>query len=118
MLTAAGRKARVGTPLDCIRCGRREMPEDFEPYKRTPVFSEATIPEGLRRTHATKRGVWGLIQVSRGRLDYYIHAPLEAHEVVTPERAAVVVPEVEHHVAAAGPVSFAVEFWRRAREHR
>ena len=38
------------------------------PYKRTPVFDETTLPDGLRREHRTKAGVWGIIRVLEGRL--------------------------------------------------
>ena len=41
-----------------------------EPYRRTPVFDENTLPAGLRREHRTKPGVWGIIRVFEGRLRY------------------------------------------------
>ena len=115
VLTPEGRQSRVGTPLDCVLCDRREFPEGFEPYQRTPTFTEATIPDALLRKHATKRGVWALLHVCHGRLEVHLHAPFETQEVVTPDDAGVIVAEVEHHVAAAGPVEFFVEFWRSPR---
>ena len=41
---------------------------ELTPYKRTPSFSEATVPAGLLADHATKEGVWALIQVEDGAL--------------------------------------------------
>jgi hypothetical protein len=38
-------------------------PTVAEPYRRTPVFDENTLPAGLRRAHRTKPGVWGVIRV-------------------------------------------------------
>ncbi len=112
VLTPEGRASRLGTLLDCVRCDGSEIPDGFAPYRRTPEFTEETIPAALRGTHATKRGVWGRILVSRGRLAYHVHAPFDRSEVLTPDAPGIVLPEVEHHVAPDGPVAFCVEFWR------
>jgi len=114
VLSEEGRRARLGSELDCVQCDRREIPPGYEPYRKTPVFDEKTIPAGLLRNHTTKRGIWARIRVTRGRLDYFLHGPFEVHERLTPAAPGIVVPEVEHHVAAAGPVSFQVEFLRPA----
>ena len=111
--SAEERETRIGSDLDCVRCDRSELPEDFEPYQRTPCFTESTLPDALQRAHTTKLGIWALICVSRGRLDYHIHAPFDRHEVLAPDTAGVVLPEVEHHVTASEPVEFFVEFWKR-----
>lgn len=112
VLTPEGRQSRIGAALDCLRCDGGEMPAGHEPYHRTAEFTEDSIPKGLLGTHSTKRGVWGLIHVSRGRLDYHVHAPFGRCDVLTPDSPGVVLPEVEHHVAPSGPVAFFVEFWR------
>ena len=107
------REARIGSPLNCVRCDRLELPEGFEPYRRTPSFTEATTPEALHRDHATKSGIWGLIHVAQGRLDYHVHPPLARHDVLTSASPGVIAPEVRHRVSASEPVEFCVEFWRR-----
>lgn len=117
VLTAEGRASRVGADLDCVRCDRREMPEGYAPYRRTQAFTNDSIPEALLKNHATKRGVWGLIHVARGRLEYRVAAPCEAVETLAPGSVGVVLPEVEHCVAPLGPVAFVVEFWRRPTSH-
>jgi tellurite resistance-related uncharacterized protein len=89
------------------------MPKSHAPYQRTPDFDAESVPAALRRRHTTKAGVWALIHVTRGALDYHVHEPFERHEVLTPEAPGVVLPEVEHHVAPTGDVSFYVEFWRK-----
>ncbi|MGH7342111.1 MAG: DUF1971 domain-containing protein, partial [Candidatus Rokuibacteriota bacterium] len=60
--------------------------------------------------------VWARIHVSRGRLEYHVHAPFGTREVLEPGASGVVPPEVEHHVAPLGDVEFFVEFWRRPQE--
>lgn len=111
-----GRAAQLGTDRDCLRCDRRELPDGYAPHQRTPDFSETTIPEALLSEHSTKRGVWALIHVARGQLEYITEAPFHSREVLGPSLRGVVLPEVEHRVAPLGEVEFFVEFWRAARE--
>jgi tellurite methyltransferase len=111
--TEEGRASRIGTMLDCVRCDRREMPDGFAPYRRTASFTEASIPDALRGRHSTKRGVWALIHVTRGRLGYRVFEPFDIEEVLEPGTKGVVIAEVEHAVTPLGEVDFFVEFWRR-----
>jgi len=115
VLTAEGRESRLGADLDCVQCDRTEMPPDYEPYRRTPQFDESSVPEALLRSHATKRGIWALIHVSHGSLEYHLHEPFDRSEGLTSESPGIVLPEVEHHIVTSRPVSFHVEFWRPAR---
>ena len=90
----------------------KALPGSVAPYKRTPVFSETTVPDGLRREHATKAGVWGLIHVESGRLRYEIAGSGEAVELSSDSPPGVIEPEVLHSVAPVGEVRFFVEFHR------
>lgn len=114
VLTAEGRRSRIGSELDCVRCDRREIPRGYEPFRRTPVFDESTVPAGLLRHHTTKRGIWARIHVTHGSLDYFLHEPFDLRERLTPPSPGIVLPEVEHHVEPSGPVAFFVEFLRPA----
>jgi len=60
--------------MDCVRCDRFEMPDDFKAYRKTAEFNERTVPQSLRRDHSTKPGVWAKIQVIEGKLNYRIGA--------------------------------------------
>ena len=44
----------------------KDIPENFEHYKSTPVFNETSIPAGLLKAHKTKEGAWGKIVVLSG----------------------------------------------------
>lgn len=112
VLTSEGRESKLGTSIDCVMCDRRKIPEGFEPYRRTPSFSEQSVPKGLLHAHSTKRGVWALILVARGHLEYLLHEPFNEQQVVTALRPGVILPEVQHHVSPMGDVDFCVEFWR------
>lgn len=112
VLTQEGRASKIGTELDCPLCDRSEMPEGFAPYQRTPDFTEGSIPKGLLKVHSTKRGVWALIHVVRGQLEYSVHEPVNRNQLVSLESPGIILPEVPHHVGPIGDVEFWVEFWR------
>lgn len=85
------------------------LPSGLKPYRRTPLFDQASIPAGLRREHRTKAGVWALIHVVEGNLLYRILAPRE-ERVLSPGTPGVVAPEQPHEVEPLGEVRFYVEF--------
>lgn len=87
----------------------------LEPYKRTALFTESTVPAGLLQNHSTKEGVWGLIRVLSGQLIYRITDPRREarEEILTPTgEPGLVVPTLLHCVEPQGNVEFFVEFWR------
>ncbi len=85
------------------------LPNGLEPYRRTPLFDQDSLPAGLRREHRTKAGVWALIHVVEGRLLYRILAPREEC-VLSPGTPGIVAPEQPHEVEPLGAVRFFVEF--------
>ncbi len=88
----------------------KTLPADVRPYQRTPEFNEATIPPGLLRDHSTKSGVWGVIHVLDGELEYHILQPIEEHHVLRPGMDGIVEPAMKHQVSAPRAVRFYVEF--------
>lgn len=88
----------------------KTLPANAVAYLRTALFTNATVPQALLREHRTKPGVWGLIQVERGALEYAI-AGGETHRL-TPGHPGVVEPAVTHHVTPIGETAFFVEFYR------
>jgi len=89
----------------------KRLPPGLAAYSRTKTFTEETVPASLLNDHATKPGVWGLITVEAGRLDYTIAATGET-VTLEPGTPGVVEPEVTHKVTPLGAVTFHVEFWR------
>ena len=88
------------------------MPRRQAAYRRTPDFDETSTPEALRKQHSTKPGVWGLIHVCEGALEYHVHEPTPESQRLTPGQPGIVLPEVSHHVETPEPVRFYIEFWR------
>lgn len=108
--TGAGRAAKLGFELDCVRCDRLELPDGLRESRRTPVFTETSIPPGLRRDHATGTGVWALIHVVEGRLRYTITDPVEHAVDLGPGTPGVVAPGMRHHIEPLGAVRFFLAF--------
>lgn len=89
------------------------LPASAQPYKRTPTFTEATIPLGLRKDHSTKDGTWGLIHVEQGRLRYVVadtRRPCTERILTADAEPGTVEPTILHHVEPLGQVRFYVEF--------
>ncbi|MEJ5977741.1 DUF1971 domain-containing protein [Novosphingobium sp. PS1R-30] len=96
-----------------------QLPPGLEAYKRTPEFTETSVPAGLRADHTTKEGTWGLIEVEQGSLIYRVTDPRRAasERVLTPDsEPGVVEPTIRHHVEPLGAVRFRVTFLRKPTE--
>lgn len=97
--------------------GAMRLPAKAQPYRRTEVFTERTVPSGLLSAHSTKDGAWALIHVLDGRLAYRIRDPrrLASETVLTPaDPPGVIEPTILHEVEPLGSVRFYVEFHRLA----
>jgi tellurite resistance-related uncharacterized protein len=103
----AGRQAHLGSALECLYCDMASLPDGLATYKRTPSFSESTVPAGLLADHRTKPQVWARIIVEDGKLEYTCD---RGTFVLRPGIDGVVEPERSHHVRPLGPVRFHVEF--------
>ncbi len=90
----------------------KELPTNTNAYKKTPLFTNESIPSGLLKTHTTKAGTWGKICVKKGKLLYVIeNDPIEEIELSS-EKYGVVEPQVPHHVTPLDEVEFYVEFYK------
>lgn len=88
------------------------LPDTVVAYKKTPEFTESTIPAGLLKDHKTKDGVWGNIVILEGRLEYTILEPERETVQLSKSCPGVVEPTMLHHIAPLGRVRFYVEFCR------
>ena len=111
VITEFGRKSKLGETLNCARCDKFEFPGNFIPYKKTPVFTEKSLPSGLKNDHSTKTGVWGKIILTEGTLQYRVNS-LKTDTVLSPNETGIILPEILHSVALLGPVKFYVEFYK------
>lgn len=90
----------------------KQLPDQLEAYRRTPVFTADTVPAGLLRQHRTKAGTWGKIVVLEGELLYRTLEPPVEEVRLRPGRPGIVQPQEPHEVEPVGAVRFYVEFYR------
>lgn len=109
----AGRAARLGAELDCLRCDRAELPDGLTLTRTAGPFDAGTIPAGLRRDHRVAEGVWGCLCVQRGSVRFSMNTepPLDARLQAGDRQA--IPPGVPHALTVEGPVRLAVEFYAR-----
>lgn len=91
----------------------RSLPLDVRPYKQTRVFTQDDMPQGLRKNHVTKPGVWALIHVIEGRLLYHVtdpSVPPMEFDLTSDTLPGLILPDELHHVEPIGAVRFYVEF--------
>jgi tellurite resistance-related uncharacterized protein len=89
------------------------LPPGLVAYRRTPIFTEETLPQGLRHRHQTKAGVWALITIVEGRLRFRCLDP-PSETVLDPTAPGAVASQEPHEVEPLGPVRFFVEFYAEA----
>jgi len=82
-----------------------------EPYAKSPVFDELTLPDALRKDHRTKADTWGLLRVLAGEVRLMFIEPPNDHHV-TPAHPAIIPPQATHRVVPLGPMTMQIEFYR------
>jgi tellurite resistance-related uncharacterized protein len=87
------------------------LPPDVEAYRRTPSFTEHTVPQALLTDHRTKAGVWARIVVETGALLMRI-AETGEQVHLEPGVDGVAAPEQAHRVELSSTAKFFVEFHR------
>jgi len=89
----------------------KDLPLKLRPYKRTPEFTELSVPQALLRSHSTKSGTWGKIVVLKGHLTYRILEPDIEEMQLDSTRPGVIEPAICHEIEPCGEVTFYVQFY-------
>lgn len=84
----------------------------MRPYRSTPAFTETTLPAALRRSHALKAGVWGVLNVLAGSLRYVVVESGAEHVLAAGDRMTIL-PEQRHFVEPLGRMEMRVDFYDR-----
>jgi len=116
VLDAAGRSARLGSPLDCPLCERAELPEALRFVRSSPVWDEHSLPRALRRAHRVATGTWGRITVHQGRLQFRAQTDPPLQVVLGPHTTQAIPPDVEHDVTPLGTALVSIDFFAIDRE--
>ena len=92
----------------------KALPSNVVSYKRTPEFTDVSVPRGLLHEHNTKDDVWGKIIVLEGMLTYRILEPVTEEITLRPGHDGVIEPTIKHEVVPQSGGLFYVEFYREA----
>ena len=94
----------------------KSLPDGVVKYSQVPkgkVFTSTTIPRGLLKEHTTKAGTWGVINVSKGQLQYQINEPSKTIHILDSKKHGIIEPQIKHEVSPlSDDVEFIVEFYR------
>lgn len=78
--------------------------------RRTPTFTQDTLPAALQRAHRVRAGVEGQVVVESGSVDLVFDDD-GRRVTLDPERPGRLPPQVEHHLVLTGPVRLSVAFY-------
>jgi hemoglobin len=85
------------------------------PYRSTPVFTNDTLPDALRRAHSTKAGVWGLLKVLKGTI-LYVTDETGERQILQAPGTVVILPQQLHSVEPQDDIEMQVDFYHEAPE--
>ena len=104
-----GRNGMLGKMLNCVRCDNFEMPDSFIAYKRTPVFTEESVPDALRKDHQRKSVSGQKYRFRKENFDI-AYPPFMRTWNCLQDKIGIVVPEVLHNVEPLGTTVFLSNF--------
>lgn len=90
-----------------------KLPAGLEKYSATKQFTKGTFPKSLERNHSTKPGVWGVLHVTTGCVEFHDDNLDETREIEAGQTQ-VILPETIHSAKPSPDAQFFVEFYRLA----
>lgn len=84
---------------------------DPTPYSSSPIFTQDTLPEALRSKHCTKKGVWGVVRVTRGEVLLSFDDGT-ADQALSPGKPGVLLPDQLHWVTPSKEFAMQIDFYR------
>ena len=79
----------------------RVLPEDVTAYKTVGPFVGAKIPNALFSRHNTMKGVWGVLEIYAGRVNYIIDETGEEFNLSAGDKH-VILPQEWHFLSMPG----------------
>lgn len=116
LILTCGHRVEAGAPseraadreIDCDGCAARELPATVAAGRRTPTFTEATVPPALTRDHLT--ATWARLEVDAGTVVFTEDDPPFERMVEAGDSLVIVVGR-PHRVAPGPGARFAVQFF-------
>jgi len=108
--TEYGRRAGVGTFIECPLCDRAELPEGLQVVRTAGPFSASSLPDGLQRAHRVSERTWGRLRVLEGTVAFSMDTVPPIQLQLQAGSVQPIPPGVAHSLALTGPVVVQVEF--------
>lgn len=100
-----------GDIVDCPSCDRRRLPRSLPVARRTPIFTSATMPAGLRSAH--RSAVWAQLVVTAGAVEFHDEDPLHPWSTQASTGDTVtIVPDRPHSITPSPDGEFYVRFYQ------
>lgn len=88
------------------------IPAEAKPYRRIGPFGRDDLPKGLIANHRLAAGVWGLVEVEEGQIDFVWDDAQGGCQSVHAPGAITVPPQVPHHLELTGEFRLSITFLR------
>ena len=116
VLSAEGREAHTGSPIECPLCDRAEFPEGMALLGNAGPWDQDSLPGGFLQAHRTPEGRWGRLLVTEGSIDFQFES-----ETMAPPRTRrleagsdqPIPPGAPHRLQPVGAVRLELQFWGR-----
>lgn len=87
----------------------RELPEGVVPGRKTPTFTETSVPPALLKAHHTT--VWAELVVLEGSVEFTYEEVSGPVITANSGHRVVIAPNQKHHIAPGEAASFYVQFY-------
>jgi tellurite resistance-related uncharacterized protein len=85
-----------------------DLPKGLTESRRTPVFTPATMPAGLKKSHVAP--LWAVLHVERGSV-VFVDETDGSKNIVHSDETHVIVPGHFHHVSPSEDAEFYIVFY-------
>lgn len=85
------------------------MKENF--VSKTPIFNNKTCPEGIKKQHATARGIYGILHVVEGMVEF-VWEDSNERIIVDTTKSFKITSERKHHLNLLWNTKFYIEFYK------
>ncbi len=101
------------TSVDCELCDHMVLPDGLTLARTTRRFDIESTPAGLRRRHRVADGVWGVLEVDHGAVEFTVHGDQPLARTLRQGDRQPIPPGVGHDVSPHADAQFRIEFWHR-----
>ncbi|HWB76886.1 MAG TPA: DUF3565 domain-containing protein [Nannocystaceae bacterium] len=109
---ATAHAQKIGATIECGRCDALERPSTAQRYREGTPWTSATLPAGLRKSHALKAGVWGELVVLAGTGRLRFDPPLARTLQLVAGNVIAIPPEATHELVLDDDAVVRIDFWR------